>query len=235
MKIRYLVTVGLAALLLGGCATYGYRGGSAGSGDYYYDRSSTGYYGAPYGSVGYGSHYGLYGSVGYGYPGYSSYYGPRYAPRSYGYPGYGYYSRPYYGRPIVVRPRPDNNRPPRESRPNSPWRDLQGVTRVEHRERAQRINGSNNTGPRPQSQRRERIQQSNPSTRPSTGQSSRSSPWRAGSSQQRNSQPSRTRPTPAATRQSVTPARQNPSPRPVRRPAPAPRSRDGDRSPIQER
>ncbi|MGY0561253.1 MULTISPECIES: hypothetical protein [unclassified Luteimonas] len=227
MKIRYIVAVGLAALLLGGCATYGYRGGS---GDYYYDRSSTGYYGAPYGSVGYGSVYGAYGSVGYGYPGYARY-GDRYGygSRYYGYPSYGYYPGAYYGRPIVVRPRPDHNRPPRESRPNSPWRNLQGVTRVEHRERAQRIGRGNTAGPRPQSQRRERIQQSNPSTRPSTGQSSRSSPWRAGPSQQRSSQPNRSRPTPAATRQSVTPARQNASPRPARRPAPASRSRDGDR------
>ena len=111
MKIRYLIVTALAALLLGGCATYGYRGGTGG--DYYYGRSSgTGYYGAPYGSVGYGSYGGyggVYGSVGYGYPrGYSrysywpgSYYGSRY---------YGYYP-PYYGRPIV-RPRPIRPRPP---------------------------------------------------------------------------------------------------------------------------
>src|SRR5690625_7366055 len=72
MKIRYLVVTALAALLLGGCATYGYRGGS---GDYYYGRSAgSGHYGAPYGSVGYGSFGGLYGSVGYGYPrGYGRY------------------------------------------------------------------------------------------------------------------------------------------------------------------
>src|SRR5690606_4169209 len=87
MKTRYLVVTALAALLLGGCATYGYRGGTGG--DYYYGRSSgSGYYGAPYGSVGYGS----YGGVGYGYPRAYSRYG--YWPRSYygsRYPYYGYY------------------------------------------------------------------------------------------------------------------------------------------------
>ena len=200
MKIRHVVIVGLAALLLGGCATYGYRGGS---GDYYYDRSFIVYYGAPYGSVGYGRMYGVYGNVGYGYPGYSRHYAPRY----YGYPSYGYYSPPYYGRPIVVRPRPDHNRPPRQdNRPSSPWRNLKGVTRVEHRERPQRIGGGNTAGPRPQSQRRERVQQSNPVRRPAN-QPSRSSPWRAGQSQQRSSQPSRVRATPAAPRQSAAPVR----------------------------
>ena len=82
MKVRYLIVTALAALLLGGCATYGYRGGS---GDYYYGRSS-GYYGAPYGSVGYGTRGGFYGSVGYGHPGY--YYGRGYWPRAHYY-GYG--------------------------------------------------------------------------------------------------------------------------------------------------
>src|SRR5690554_5321840 len=129
MKLRYLAIVALAALL-GGCASYGYRGGS---GDYYYGQSArSGYYGAPYGSVGYGTYGGFHGSVGYGYPG--VYYGRSYWPtRYYGhrYPAYGYYPPYYYGRPIVRPPRPGHDRPPRESRPGAPWRNLQGVTRVE--------------------------------------------------------------------------------------------------------
>lgn len=215
MKIRYLVIAALAALLLGGCATYGYRGGS---GDYYYGRSS-GHYGAPYGSVGYGTYGGFYGSVGYGYPGY--YYGRSYWPRSryygFGYrqPYYGgyYYPPYYYGRP-VVRPRPGNDRP-RDDRPNAPWRNLQGVTRVEHRERPERVHTSP-AGIRTQG-RAERIQ---PSIRPQAQQRSRTSPWRAA---------------PAPQRQSSPPQRQRATPAPSRRATPAAESRDSDRSRIQER
>ena len=210
MKIRYLV-IAAAALLLGGCASYGYRGGS---GDYYYGQSSgSGYYGAPYGSVGYGYgryHGGFRGSVGYGYPRYyhRHYYG-------HGYPYYGYYPGYYYGRPIVVRPRPDHDRP-REDRPNAPWRNLQGVTRVEHRERPERINTSP-AGIRGQGQR-ERIQ---PSIRPAEAQRSRSSPWRAAPA--------------APSRQSSTPSRQRAEPAPSRRAVPRSESRDSDRSRIQMR
>ena len=222
MKIRYLVVTALAALLLGGCATYGYRGGTGG--DYYYGRSSgSGYYGAPYGSVGYGSYGGLYGGVGYGYPrGYGRY---SYWPRSYygaRYPYHGYYG-PYPGRPIIVRPRPDHDRP-RDDRPNAPWRNLRGVTQVEHRERPQRVQPPSQL--RGQGQR-ERIQ---PSIRPAEVQRSRSSPWRAApaAAARQNSTPTRQRATPAPTRQRAAPA-------PSRRATPRPESRESDRGRIQVR
>ena len=217
MKIRYLA-IAAAALLLAGCASYGYRGGS---GDYYYGQSSgSGYYGAPYGSVGYGRYYGGFrGSVGYGYPSYYNryYYGHRY-------PHYGYYPGYYYGRPIVVRPRPGNDRP-RDDRPGAPWRNLQGVTRVEHRERPERIETSP-AGIRTQGQR-ERIQ---PSIRPAEVQRSRSSPWRAAPAApaRQNSTPTRQRATPAPTRQRAAPA-------PSRRATPRPESRESDRGRIQVR
>lgn len=227
MKIRYLV-IAAVALLLGGCASYGYRGGS---GDYYYGQSSgSGYYGAPYGSVGYGTYGGFRGSVGYGYP---SYYRRSYWPRhSYGY-GYGhrgYYPGYYYGRPIIVRPRPDHDRP-REDRPDAPWRNLQGVTRVEHRERAQRVGTSRPAGIRTQGQQRERIQ---PSIRPAETQRSRSSPWRAGSSQS-SSRPERVRARPAPSRQSSSPSRQRATPSSSRRATPRSETRDSDRRPTRVR
>ena len=219
MKVRYLIVTALAALLLGGCATYGYKDGyRGGSGDYYYGRSSSsGYYGAPYGSVGYGRYGGVYGSVGYGYPGYSRY---SYWPRSYygsRYPYYGSYYPPYYhGRPIV-RPRPDNSRP--DNRPNAPWRNLQGVTRVEHRARPERIE-RNPAGLRTQGQR-ERIQPAVPSNRRGTQRSS-NSPWRAGPA--RSSERSRAAPAPARQSAPVQRTRAAPS-----RPAPRSRARDSDR------
>lgn len=218
MKIRYLAIAAFAALLLGGCASYGYRGGS---GDYYYGQSSgSGYYGAPYGSVGYGRYGGLYGSIGYGYP--RSYYYGGYWPRYYyghRYPAYGYYPPYYHGRPIV-RPRPGHDRP-RETRPNAPWRNLQGVTRVEHRERPQRV-GSPPASGRAQGQR-ERIQPSVRPPRPAEAQRSRTSPWRAGPAQRSSgSRPERVRAAPAPARPA--PARQS-SPAPRQRSAPAPARR----------
>lgn len=227
MKIRYLIVTALAALLLGGCATYGYRGGTGG--DYYYGRSSgSGYYGAPYGSVGYGSYGGLYGSVGYGHArGYGRY---SYWPHSYygsRYPYHGYYG-PYYGRPIIVRPRPDHDRP-RESRPNAPWRNLSGVTRVEHRERPQRVESP--TQLRTQGQR-EQIRTTIPNTRQGV-QQSRTSPWRAGSPA-RGVQRATTTPTPA--RQSAPVRESRPAARPAPRPAsPRPRAPERDRGRVQER
>ncbi|NLG60124.1 MAG: hypothetical protein GX538_08170 [Gammaproteobacteria bacterium] len=210
MKIRYLVVTALAALLLGGCATYGYRGGS---GDYYYGRSS-GHYGAPYGSVGYGRYGGLYGSVGYGHPyGYSgySYWPNRYYYGSW-YPYYGYYG-PYYRPPVVVRPRPDQDRP-RESRPGAPWRNLSGVTRVEHRERPERVQAPT-SGMRAQGQR-ERIQPTIRSNRQDV-QRTRSSPWRAGSPAgnpgARSTAPVRQSAPPQRARPSASPAPQRAQPR----------------------
>lgn len=218
MKVRYLIVTALAALLLGGCATYGYRDGyRGGSGDYYYGHG-TGSYGAPYGSVGYGRYGGFHGSVGYGYPGYSRYsYWPRsYYGSSYPYYGGGYYPPYYYGRPIV-RPRPDNR--PQDNRPNAPWRNLQGVTRVEHRERPQRIERSP-AGMRTQGQRN-RVQPAVPSNRQDT-QRSRNSPWRAGPA--RGTERSQAAPAPA--RQSAPVQRARPAPA---RSAPSPRARDSDR------
>ena len=57
----------VAFMTLAGCTTYGYRGGS---GDYYYGSPGTTYryYGAPYGSLGYGRGDGWYGGVGFGSP-----------------------------------------------------------------------------------------------------------------------------------------------------------------------
>src|SRR5690606_33537768 len=113
--IRKLLIPLLAAVALSGCVSdYYHRGG--GGGDYYYGSPGySGYYGAPYSSLGYG-YDGWYGGVGYGH-GYG-----RYAPyrRHYGYGGwygspfYGYspwpsYYYPYYPRP---RPRPDHEPPP---------------------------------------------------------------------------------------------------------------------------
>ena len=64
-RVLGLATAALAVALLSGCTSYGYRGGS---GDYYYGRGAAahpGYYGygAPYGSVGYGTRGGFYGSI----------------------------------------------------------------------------------------------------------------------------------------------------------------------------
>ena len=74
----------VACMTLAGCTTYGYRGGS---GDYYY--------GAPYGTLGYGRGYGVYGGAGYGVPGgYDAW--NRYP--------YGYYGGGYYRPPIIVQP-----------------------------------------------------------------------------------------------------------------------------------
>lgn len=160
MRTRNLAIALCAAALLGGCASYGYRGGA---GDYYYGRSSDAYYGAPYGSIGYGYPRGWRGGIGHGYG----------SPYRYGYPygysrypgyGYGYYP-PYYQRPIVVRPRPPGHHPGRpddddhdrggSGRP--PWRDLENIRRVEHRERPERIDGSRPSGVRrPEAQGRPR-------------------------------------------------------------------------------
>src|SRR5690606_23231654 len=129
-----LILTALAALLLAGCASYQYRGGT--SGDYYYGQPGTEYryYGYPYGYGGYG-----YGAYGYGYPSYFSY-------RSYyGYPyGYGGYYRPPYKGPHHGHghgnghggnhgggndPGPGQNPPPagndNHDRPAAPWRDLE--------------------------------------------------------------------------------------------------------------
>lgn len=91
-----LAVAALAAVALSGCVTsgYGYRGGT---GDYYYGRSSSSYYGygAPYGSLGYGYPGGWYGGLGYGYSTYGYY---PYYPYAYYGSGYGYrgpYHAPY--------------------------------------------------------------------------------------------------------------------------------------------
>lgn len=248
MKIRYLAIAAVAALLLGGCASYGYRGGS---GDYYYGQSAgSGYYGAPYGSVGYGTYGGFHGSIGYGYPGtyYRRSYWPSYYSYGHRYPTYAYYPPYYYGRPIV-RPRPGNDRPPRESRPNAPWRNLQGVSRVEHRERPQRVDVRPvGNSARAQGQR-ERIRPSIPNARRPEAQTSRNSPWRAGQARQQSGQrpsqsvprpqrsgprPDRVRSAPAPSRQSSPPSRQRMSP-PSRSGRAETGSRDSDRGRIQRR
>lgn len=234
MKIRYpaIAVAAIAALLLGGCATYGYRGGS---GDYYYGQSyRSGYYGAPYGSVGYGTYGGFRGSIGYGYPG--SFYRPVYVPRSiyYGprYPAYGYYPPYHHGRPIE-RPRPGTSRPPRESRPNAPWRNLQDATRAEHRGRPGRVEGGRAARPRAEGHR-ERVRPPNPAGRRPEAQSSRGSPWRAGPARQQGGPtPERVRSAPG--RQSPPPARQRTSPAPSRRANPGPRSQERDRGSTQAR
>lgn len=120
---KLLLLPAIAAALLAGCATYGYR---AGSGDYYYGQPGTQY--RVYGSYGYPGYYG------YGYPGY--------------YGGYGYgYGAPYWGgyyRYIPTRPHgghhhggdhDDHGTPPpgqghqQPDRPRPPWRDLGNVAR----------------------------------------------------------------------------------------------------------
>lgn len=231
MKIRYLV-VAAVALLLGGCASYGYR---SGSGDYYYGQSS-GHYGAPYGSVGYGTYGGFRGSIGYGYP---YYYSRSYWPRRYytlRYPYHGYYPGYYPGRPIVVRPRPGHDRP-RENRPNAPWRNLRDVTGAEHRERPQRMDRRPG-GPRAQGDR-QRIRPSIPNARRPEAQTSRRSPWRAGpprqgGPRQGGPRPERVRSGPATPRHSAPPVRQRPLPSAIRRSESSTGSRDSDRGPIQK-
>lgn len=141
--IRKLLLPALATALLAGCMTsgYQYRGGS---GDYYYGQPSTQYryYGAPYGSYGYGYPGGWSGSFGYGYGYPYGYYGYG------GYGGYPYYP-PYPYRPPVVIVRPGggghdhgnnnggndpgdsggNDTPPVQpvDRPRPPWRDLDSL------------------------------------------------------------------------------------------------------------
>lgn len=148
MKISRFAIIGLA-LLMGGCASYGYHG-SYGGGDYYYGHSSgyyDGYYGAPYGSLGYGYPGGWYGGVGYGYS--RGWYAPYGYRSTYYYPGY----FPYYSRPIIVNPRPSrpgSNQPGHSTRPSgAPWRNLEGVRRIENRERPERVGGPRPAGPQP--------------------------------------------------------------------------------------
>lgn len=151
MKLRVLAlgAAALAAALLSGCVSYGYRGGS---GDYYYGRGGgsayPGYYGTPYGSVGYSRYGGWWGGAGYRY-GYGH-------PYYYGRPGYGYYPPRYY----YPRPHPPGHghppqRPPQGGSNRPPWRDLgNAVQRVEHRERPQRLTSPPPVGaPRPQGAR----------------------------------------------------------------------------------
>jgi hypothetical protein len=117
--IRKILISALCAVVLGGCASYGYSDGG-----YYYGRPSV-YGGVGYGHsypYGYGSSY--YGGVGYGYP-------YRYAD-PYGYYGgyYGGYPYYYYRRPVVVHPRPPYHGGGRDHDGNDnanavpPWRDL---------------------------------------------------------------------------------------------------------------
>lgn len=238
MKIRYLV-IAATALLLAGCASYGYRGGS---GDYYYGRSS-GTYGAPYGSVGYGTYGGFRGSVGYGwgYPYYSPYYyGRSYWPRHYygtRYPYHGSYPGYYPSRPIIVRPRPGNDRP-RESRPNAPWRNLRDVTRAEHRERPQRMDRRPG-GPRAQGDR-QRVRPSIPNARRPEAGTGRS-PWRAGPGRSHEGprrsgpRPDRVRATPVTPRHSAPPVRQRPVSAGSRRGGSGAAAAERDTGPIQRR
>lgn len=129
MRFQHAAIAIIAVLMLGGCATYDYRGTGAGGG-YYSGRSvqpSYGY-GAVYGSASYG-YYGGYGYGGYGGYGYSGY-NPYWS---------GYYPRPVYRPPVViVQPgRPGYGRPPAQgSRPSgsAPWRNLQGVQREAERD-----------------------------------------------------------------------------------------------------
>ena len=142
--IRKLLLPALATALLAGCMTtgYQYRGGS---GDYYYGQPSTQYryYGAPYGSYGYGYPGGWGGSIGYGYGYPYGYYGYG------GYGGYPYYPQyPYRPPVVIVRPGPGggghgghdhggndqgnsggNGNPPAQpvDRPRPPWRDLDSL------------------------------------------------------------------------------------------------------------
>ena len=122
--IRKLLLPAIAAVLLSGCVTYGYRDGR---GDYYYGQPNT-----EYRYDGYGG----YPGYGYGYPGYYGYSG--------GYYGYGapYWGGGYYRYYIPSRPRHDGHHhdgdhdsgghspPPdqdRPDRPRPPWRDLDRI------------------------------------------------------------------------------------------------------------
>lgn len=159
MKLRLLLATGML-VVLGGCATYDYAGGSAGG--YYRGSPETryrypdGYYG------GYGSpyYYGA-GSIGlYDYPVYPTYRGPYY----YGRPGHrpppprpdnghrppprpggdpGHRPPPSAGGPGNQGPRPPSPRPPSTPRPPrpaeartpAPWRNLNQLKNPKQRER----------------------------------------------------------------------------------------------------
>lgn len=124
-----------AASLLAGCVSSDYAYRTGGRGDYYYGQPSTdyrypgygpydGYY--PYGGYPYGGGYRYGLRYGYGYPyGYRGYpYNPYYG---------GHYGYPYYRPrpPLVIRPRPDDNNPPPQHRPDNrpPWRNLDELRR----------------------------------------------------------------------------------------------------------
>lgn len=87
--VRKILLPALAIAMLGGCVTSGYQYRS-GYGDYYYGQPQVQYryYGAPYGSVGYGYPYGWSGSFGYrsGFGSPYGYYGGYYDPYRYYYP-----------------------------------------------------------------------------------------------------------------------------------------------------
>jgi len=130
MRALRLLSAGIIAAAVAGCATSGYRDGYSRDyyGDRYYDQGYYGpsagvsyRYGQPYGSS-YGGYYG-YGQPGYGYGygsphGYGSPYGYGYSGSPYGYGG-GYYGSPYgYGYPyqprvIIVQP---GTNPPQQPR-----------------------------------------------------------------------------------------------------------------------
>lgn len=129
VMIRKLLLPAIAAALLSGCVTYGYRDGR---GDYYYGQPNT--------------EYRYYGGYGYGYPGYGYYGYPGYYGYSGGYYGYGspYWGGGYYRYYIPSRPHggghhhgggdsdghqtppPEQDRP---DRPRAPWRDLDEIAR----------------------------------------------------------------------------------------------------------
>jgi hypothetical protein len=125
--IRKLLLPAIAAALLSGCVTYGYRDGR---GDYYYGQPGTEYryydgYGNPgYGYYGYPGYYGYSGYYGYGVPywggGYYRYYGPSH-PRHDG--GDHHHGGDHHSGDHQAPP-PDQDR---TDRPRAPWRDLGNV------------------------------------------------------------------------------------------------------------
>ena len=139
MKLRLLFAAA-TLVVLGGCATYDYTGGSSG---YYRGTDSVrynypaGYSGGSYYGGGYYGSYPFYGYGLYGTPGYRVYRGhPIYRqppPHQVHRPGRGDNHRP----PQHTGPRPGHgprpNRPPRPNTPRpaqrspSPWRDLNGL------------------------------------------------------------------------------------------------------------
>jgi hypothetical protein len=136
MNRKLLLLPAIAAALLAGCATYGYRNGA--SGDYYYGQPRTTY--RSYGYDAYGGYgYGYPGAYGYG-PAWGGYYGGYYVvPRGSWHGGHsgGHGHDGHDGHDGGHHDDGDHggNRPGQD-RPTPPWRDLDRIREERGQSRA---------------------------------------------------------------------------------------------------